>query len=94
MMFLSGRLVLFGVFSWPGCPPVRRSSHRLPAGAVFVISAVALAVLALIANRLDSLGWGGKALEYPIWAVLVGLVANGLIRMMGVKSQIYDCDDL
>jgi uncharacterized integral membrane protein (TIGR00698 family) len=59
---------------------------RLPSGMAFLISAVVLIVLAIIANRLT--GIGPKALEYPIWAVAVGLVANGILSAVGVKQQI------
>jgi uncharacterized integral membrane protein (TIGR00698 family) len=59
---------------------------RLPSGAAFIISAVVLIVLAIVANRLT--GIGPKALEYPIWAVAVGLLANGILSATGVKEQI------
>jgi uncharacterized integral membrane protein (TIGR00698 family) len=59
---------------------------RLPSGAAFIISAVVLIVLAIVANRLT--GIGPKALEYPIWAVAVGLLANGILSATGVKQQI------
>ena len=67
---------------------VKPAPMRLPAGAAFLISLVVLLVLALIANRLTNLGLAGKALEYPIWAVLVGLIANGILSATGVKGQI------
>jgi uncharacterized integral membrane protein (TIGR00698 family) len=59
---------------------------RVPAGVAFVISAVLLIVFAVTANRLT--GLGPKALEYPIWAVAVGLAANGVLSLTGIKQQV------
>lgn len=67
---------------------VKPAPQRLPAGAAFIISVVILLVLAILVNRINSLGLGNKALEYPIWAVLVGLLANAGLSATGVKSQI------
>jgi uncharacterized integral membrane protein (TIGR00698 family) len=52
----------------------------------FVISAVLLILFAIMANRLASIG--PKALEYPIWAVGIGLAANGVLSLTGVKHKI------
>jgi uncharacterized integral membrane protein (TIGR00698 family) len=67
---------------------VKPAPQRLPAGAALIISAVVLLILAIIVNRLNSLGLGNKALEYPIWAVLVGLLANAGFSAAGVKDQL------
>lgn len=67
---------------------VKPAPQRLPSGAALIISLVVLLVLAIIVNRLNSLGLGSKALEYPIWAVLVGLLANAGLSATGVKPQI------
>jgi uncharacterized integral membrane protein (TIGR00698 family) len=58
----------------------------LPAGGAFIVSAILLIVFAFLANRLA--GIGPKALEYPIWAVGVGLAANGVLSLTGVKQQV------
>ena len=42
--------------------------------------------LALLANRLTA--WSPKALEYPIWAVALGLGANALLSLLRVRGRI------
>ncbi|MFQ5929211.1 MAG: YeiH family protein [Acidobacteriota bacterium] len=51
-----------------------------------VVSGVILISLALLTNRLAA--WSPKALEYPLWAAALGLVANVVATSLGVKEQI------
>jgi uncharacterized integral membrane protein (TIGR00698 family) len=51
-----------------------------------VISVVILAVLALLTNRLVAVS--PKALEYPLWAVVLGLGANLALSVAGVREKV------
>lgn len=51
-----------------------------------IISAVILIGLAIATNRLTKLG--PAALEYPLWAALIGLATNALLSVTGVKAQV------
>ncbi len=51
-----------------------------------VASAGMLVVLALAANRLAAIS--PKALEYPLWAAVLGLLANGVARGLKVKDKL------
>ncbi|MBC7228194.1 MAG: putative sulfate exporter family transporter [Thermoflexales bacterium] len=50
------------------------------------LSAGMLALLALGANRLAALS--PKALEYPLWAAVLGLLANGLASGLKIKDRL------
>jgi uncharacterized integral membrane protein (TIGR00698 family) len=58
----------------------------LSPGVAFAIALVILVVLALITNYLTRVSI--KAIEYPIWAVLIGLIANGILTVTRVKPQL------
>ncbi len=58
---------------------------------IYVVSLVLVVLLAILANRLNY--WGNlpfhrALLEYPLWAVAVGLVANLALRKVGAWSQV------
>ena len=52
----------------------------------FCISYMLLIVLALLANRLAA--WSPKALEYPLWAAILGLLANFVMSLLQVKERL------
>lgn len=51
-----------------------------------VISMASLVVLALLTNRLAV--FSPKALEYPLWAVALGLIANLALSAAGVREKV------
>ncbi|MBM4430524.1 MAG: putative sulfate exporter family transporter [Chloroflexi bacterium] len=51
-----------------------------------VVSALILIALALLTNRLAA--WSPKALEYPLWAAALGLGANLIASVLGVKEKL------
>ncbi len=51
-----------------------------------LVSAVILIALALLTNRLAA--WSPKALEYPLWAAVLGLAANVIASLLGVKEKV------
>ncbi|MCX8068024.1 MAG: YeiH family protein [Anaerolineae bacterium] len=51
-----------------------------------IVSALMLALLALAVNRLSALG--PKALEYPLWAAVLGLLANIVASGLKVKDKL------
>lgn len=58
-----------------------------------ILSAILLVVLTYAANRFSQYAiksWGdfGKALEYPLWAAILGLLANIICTAAGVKERL------
>jgi uncharacterized integral membrane protein (TIGR00698 family) len=51
-----------------------------------VASIVLLVVLTIGANRLAA--WGPTTLEFPIWAALLGLLANITFSLLGIKQRL------
>ncbi len=51
-----------------------------------IASAIWLVLLALAANRLAA--WSPKALEYPLWAAVLGLLANAVASGLKVKDKL------
>lgn len=66
---------------------VKSAPARMPAWASFAISLAILLVLAFLTNYLTKIS-PNKALEYPIWAVALGLGANAVLSLTGVKQQV------
>ena len=56
---------------------------RLP---YIAISLAILAILAVLTNRLSA--WSPKTLEYPLWAVILGLGANLALSAAGVREKV------
>lgn len=63
---------------WPGLQRVSIPN--------ILISIAILAALALLTNRLAAVSH--KALEYPLWAVVLGLGANVALRAAGVREKV------
>ena len=51
-----------------------------------ILSFMLLIILALLANRLAA--WSPKALEYPLWAAILGLLANFVMSLLQVKERL------
>lgn len=51
-----------------------------------ILSSMLLIILALLANRLAA--WSPKALEYPLWAAILGLLANFVMGLLQVKERL------
>jgi len=57
----------------------------------FLVSLVIVAALAVLANRLSVWGnapFGRAVLEYPLWAVALGLLANLGLNALGIKDRV------
>lgn len=52
----------------------------------FFVSLAIVLALAVGANRLTH--WGPKTLEYPLWAALLGLLANLVLTGLGIKERL------
>lgn len=52
----------------------------------FALSLVIVLGLAVLANRLTH--WAPAALEYPLWAAVLGLLANLVITITGIREKI------
>lgn len=52
----------------------------------FLLSLAIVLTLALLTNRLA--GWSPKALEYPLWGAVLGLLANLILSTAGVREKV------
>ena len=51
-------------------------------------SAIILIILAILTNRLATADWNPAAIEYPLWAAILGLGANLIASTLGVKERL------
>jgi uncharacterized integral membrane protein (TIGR00698 family) len=55
-----------------------------------VVSAIILIALAMLTNQLATADWNPAAIEYPLWAAVLGLGANLIASALGVKERLSD----
>jgi uncharacterized integral membrane protein (TIGR00698 family) len=53
-----------------------------------VASAIILIVLAVLTNQFATASWNPAAIEFPLWAAILGLAANLIASALGVKERL------